>query len=169
MSSKILRLDRHIGLPPGSMAQLETVHRGNRDPVTVLGAYLGDADDVRGLAAAWRWSAEDRKRGVFAATWMLRKDFDAEALVARDGFPASWVAEVMRGRGDMVGAQALLEWAVPVFPVRRCRSEGGRSAAWPRKMGAMLERMKVAWAASGFTADRHELIASEMNAPEPRQ
>lgn len=109
------------------------------------------------LCDAWKWSNSEREH----VSWICRNIFngaDLRRLIAVDSAPREWVAELaaLEERDDW-SRNALVHWEFPPFPVS---GEDLIAAGMkPSKaMGDMLRRMKDAWADSGYTASKQELM-----------
>lgn len=151
-------LSQHMAFAIRSFDHFRTARAQSRCPAVLLAAYLGDPQSVEALAKSWKWSVADRQRAVFVAK-NLGQPADLAHLIAR-------VARDRQDR-DLVlafaeasnspDARRFAAWAEPKFPITGDDLVArGLSGA---QVGAALKRMRVVWAASGYTLGRDGLLA----------
>jgi tRNA nucleotidyltransferase (CCA-adding enzyme) len=144
-----------IDLPDreGCPYALPTAFLDTQEPVSLMVAHLGSEAAVARLAALWKWSADERCRGIFLAHHLARKwpeSFQcAQREVAVEGKPKALLAEYFRLKGRTDIADHLDEWQVPVFPItgddllRRGMKEGP-------KLGKALHDLRCLWVDQEF-------------------
>ncbi len=127
------------------------------DPVAAIAALLEyDENRIGTLAQQWRWSGEERDRGLFLAR-RYRDDTDVRAMVARDELRRDWVVLLCRARGHAEIAERLEEWVVPVFPVsgNDFLAKGQKPG---RLLGMRLRELREYWADTSYMLTRSELL-----------
>lgn len=154
-----LGLARYIDLPTAlhwNAARVAVEHVS--DPVAILAVLLHHRHEVVKLAANWKWSGEERDRGLFLASRLHTPHLDARALVARDGARKDWTALLCRLRGDLGEADFIAEWDVPTFPVGGDDLIAAGMTPGP-EMGQRLKALRERWTASGYTLGKGDLLA----------
>ena len=131
----------------------------SQDPEVVMAAWqVWDYDDVARIAFDLKWSSEERDHALWLCKHYGRKD-DLRRLIAVDGAPRKWVAELAAiEKRDAWSQNALVHWEFDPFPVT-----GNDLIAMGMKqgkdLGAMLHKLKNAWADSGYVATKDELLS----------
>lgn len=111
---------------------------------------------VSDASHAWRWSNAEFDH----ANWICMNAFqgkDLRKLIAVDGVPREWAAELANLEGrDEWSKNALVHWQFPEFPVNGhdLMAVGFRG----RAVGEKLRTLKEAWADSGYKASKQELM-----------
>lgn len=154
----------HIGLPDGHMPSFKTAYFYTKNPVSLLARYLVGDQSIADLAAAWKWSAEERDLGIFLQARKhgprLPSDNirDLKRMVAHDGIPMDWAIELAHINGaDGIEADVMAKWNVPVFPVKgQDLIDAGMKPG--KEMGAALKIMKATWADSDYVLTKVELM-----------
>lgn len=127
-------------------------------PEVVMAAWMNwDFELVKELARNLKWSNEERDHALWLcnhahANWDLRR------LIAVEGAPRVWVAELAKLEGrDAWSQNALVHWEFKPFPVNGedLIAAGMRPG---KDLGVMLRKMKDQWATSGYVATRDELM-----------
>jgi tRNA nucleotidyltransferase/poly(A) polymerase len=144
-------------LPHGSWREVKRVHVHTRDPVTLMVAFLGDPARIEKLAERWRWSAAERERGIWLAENLPHDDLDYRRLVARHNKPVSLVKELACLHERAHEGRALDAWVVPEFPIRGRDIVAAGVPEGP-EVGFGARMLKDAWADSGYTLTRDELL-----------
>lgn len=138
------------------------VLRWTQDPEVVMAAWMSyEYDDVARIAANLKWSSEERDH----ALWLCKhfrgqsRGYDLRRLIAVDGAPRKWVADLAAIENrDAWSQNALVHWEFDPFPV-----SGNDLIAMGMKpgkdLGAMLYKLKNAWADSGYVATKEELLS----------
>ncbi len=129
----------------------------SQDPEVVMAAWMmWDADDVVRIAADLKWSNEERDHALWLCNHAHRKH-DLRRLIAVDGAPRKWVAELahLEDRDDW-NKTALVNWEFTDFPVNGhdLMAMGLKGPA----VGAAMRQLKDAWADSGYVATKDELM-----------
>lgn len=152
-------LSPYIDFPKGIPHSFAHAHQYSIDPVALLVAYFdGRKTTIDQLARNWKWSAEDRSRSLFLANW-YDEIIDPYAMIARDGAPQRWVAELIRMRGQPFLAKIIEEWTVPVCPVS---GHDLMNMGLPKgpQIGQVLSVIRNTWAEMNYTNDKNALLAT---------
>lgn len=134
-------------------------------PGTVIGILCGTATAAADLAARWRLSSVEAEDASVAAR--VLSDTSDDPLhwlgVATDGIDPSRIVPVLEATGRP-HASDVLRRPLPVFPLRgRDLAEAGVERG--RGMGEALKRARAEWKASGFTANRNDLLQQVIHLP----
>lgn len=153
------RTDRAV-----SLRRLEIAHHHTRDPVSLLAAYLGTTAAATALAEAWRFSSNDARKirlladGIDTGLAPLADPLAAaKRRVKVDRVPTGWMIEILLIRGQPEVAEALRAWR-GVCPVRGVDLIAAGIAQGPG-LGAVLHRLRQAWADSDYTLTHAALLA----------
>ncbi len=130
------------------------------DPVAMMAAWAGHSATVRAQAQAWRWSAEERERGVFLAHTVYQgpRPVPARELCALQKVNRAQVHLACLMTRDLGEAEDIATWDIPKFPVTgddliaRLRMSQGVA------IGEKLAGLKRLWADSDFTLTREHLL-----------
>lgn len=150
-----------IDMPTGNPCAIENAVKfgKTKNPVTAMVAMLnGDVGAVTKMAADWKWSAHERDFGIWLAKAAKANTGDYRFMISHDGAPVEWAAELSRLNGSAVFADQLMADAHPVFPVKgQDLLDAGMKPG--KEVGQALKAMKKAWADSGYTMTKEELVA----------
>lgn len=111
---------------------------------------------IEELADQWKWSNSERDH----AEWICKNAHqrkDLRRLIALDGAPREWVAELayLEDRDDW-SKNALVNWEFPPFPVNgNDLLDLGMKG---KRVGDTLRMLKKAWADGGYKATREQLM-----------
>ena len=146
-----------IDLPMGSVERLAKVHGNTKNPVTLMVALAGK--EVGGITISWKWSTEERDLAEFL---FIKSDerqvmSDYKRLIAFDGHSKDWVVELCKLNGDMESVTDLIEWHVPVFPMKgQDLIDMGFKPG--KELGVMLKNAKIEWMRSDYKMTKEELM-----------
>lgn len=152
---------RHIGLPERSATNILEViiaHHDTQDPASLMGLYLGSESAVYALAAAWKWSNDDRNQAAFIAGHQTITLQSAKACLAVDGVPKYWVTEALRIAMQGGDVPEIVAWTVPTFPVAGADLLGLGLVG--KEVGKALTSLKHLWESSKFKLDREQLLGT---------
>ena len=149
-------LASYIDLPEGRARALRAPFLDTQEPVSLMVAYLGTPEAVERLAGLWKWSVDERDRGVFLArrleVGLPNTLTEAQYAVAVLGMRQDWMVEYfrLRGRGD--AAEALKAWQVPVFPITGDDLIKFGMRPGP-KLGDALRGLRAIWGSQDYKID----------------
>jgi tRNA nucleotidyltransferase (CCA-adding enzyme) len=132
------------------------IHSNTKNPVTMMVAlYSRRASDI---LTRWKSSHQEQK----LATWLIdnvQKDHSLTRLLAVDNVSSKWVRELGVLRGLDAFELAVIEsWDPPLFPVTGY--DLIRKGIKPGSMYTIiLKGLKNAWADSGYTLTKDQLLA----------
>jgi tRNA nucleotidyltransferase/poly(A) polymerase len=165
-----LGLAEPIDLPNGSHDSLRTAYAGmswlrehpdvaapKHDASALLGAFLGSPAAVEELSRTWRWSVEERQEGVYVAKRIGDASFDLKREVAVYRQPQARVVRLAAMQGRYHEARALAAWRVPEKPLKGQDLLDAGMQPGP-KLGPILRDLIEAWAASGYTLTKDDLL-----------
>jgi tRNA nucleotidyltransferase/poly(A) polymerase len=130
----------------------------SQDPEVIMAAWMAwDFTSVSELAFKLKWSNEERAH----ALWLCNHAYnscDLRRLIAVDGAPRAWVAELAKLEGrDAWSQNALVHWEFSPFPVTG--TDLIAAGMKPGKdMGKTIAVMKSVWADSGYVATKDDLM-----------
>lgn len=130
----------------------------SQSPEVIMAAWMSwDFEYVQTLARKLKWSNEERDHALWLCNH-AHKNWDLRRLIAVEGAPRAWVAELAKLEGrDAWSQNALVHWEFAPFPVNGedLIAVGMKSG---KDLGVMLRKMKDQWATSGYVATRDELM-----------
>lgn len=151
------------GSAPDMPDFINTLLEWSHDPEVIMAGWmLFNYDRVEKTAADLKWSSSERDH----ALWLCKhvkgpyaKRHDLRRLIAVDGAPRKWVADLAAIEGrDAWSQAALVYWHFDPFPVNGEDLMQAGVQAGPN-MGKVLRKLKDAWADSGYVATKEELMA----------
>jgi tRNA nucleotidyltransferase/poly(A) polymerase len=168
--NNLLELMEHLGVAKqiGMHPMFTAIDRKNsfevtkgftNEPELLIAAWLGwDKENLFRIADRWKWSTAERTH-VFWLADHIGLECDLRRLIAIENVNRQWVRELaafeMRDGWEQ---NAMAEWVFDPFPVN-----GDILMAMGVKpgmvMGTILRDLKEAWAISGYSATRDELLA----------
>lgn len=155
-------ISQHIDLPKVSHSAIVTpgpMFGWTQNPELIMAAWCGWHDTrIMKLAQDWKWSRAETDHVV----WMMDKAFtgqDLRHLIAFDGAPREWVAELARlEERDEFSVFIAEHWVFEPFPVtgHDLMALGFKQG---KTIGKVLHILKQNWAAGGYTATKRDLLA----------
>jgi len=135
----------------------------SQDPEVVMAAWMNLRHTVVEKASAnLKWSSSERDHALWLCNHIkgpYAKRHDLRRLIAVDGAPRKWVAELAAfEKRDEWSQNALVHWEFDPFPVtgEDLFAVGMKQG---KAMGDVLRQLKDAWADSGYVATKEELMA----------
>jgi tRNA nucleotidyltransferase/poly(A) polymerase len=129
------------------------------DPELLIAAWMcWDKSNVLRIAERWKWSTAERTHVLWLVDH-IGQESDLRRLIAIDNGNRQWVRELAAiERRDGWEQNAMAEWMFDPFPV-----DGNDLIAMGIKpgmiMGTIIRDLKEAWAISGYSATKDELLA----------
>jgi tRNA nucleotidyltransferase (CCA-adding enzyme) len=159
-----LKIHEHIGLNPSSSApfssDLAHAQSVTSEPAVLMAAWLNwFGPSVAGIANQWKWSKAETDHAMWLCN-IINVGADLRRLIAVDGVKRDWVVELAAfERRDGWEQNALAYWEFPPFPINGNDLIAiGINPGF--QMGVMLRDLKDAWAKSGYSATKEDLIAA---------
>lgn len=149
----------HIDLPESwskHICKIAREHTSNPEVLMAAGLRWS-AEKVQKLAEDWKWSNAEKDH----AMWIVNNvgtGTDLRRFIAVDNISRDWVAELAAlEQRDAWEQNALVHWHFEPFPVtgHDLMAAGMKPG---RAMGETLNKMRNAWADSGFVASKEELM-----------
>jgi tRNA nucleotidyltransferase (CCA-adding enzyme) len=151
-------IGQHMDLPKAGYTPVNHTRDRVSAPELTMAAWC-DWDDgtIMRLAQDWKWSRAETDHVEWISD-KINMGYDLRRLIAIDGAPREWVAELARLEDRDELSQFVAEhWVFEPFPVTG-HDLMQRGVKPGKVMGQLLRQLKEDWAASGYTATKRQLL-----------